>query len=311
MLDKLITIVGPTSSGKTSVALKLCELYGGAIVSADSRQTVKTMDIGTGKMPLTSGEINAIIEKRNKYWKINNINVFGYDLIAPDENFSAWHFAKYARNKINELLELGTTPLLVGGTGFYVDATLGKVKLSSKTTSVELRDKLNTMNFDELVDYFTSLNIKRVTDMQNRVRVQRAIENHLNSETSEMLPKLYTKEVLEIGLTANREYLYHRVDDWVDVMWQNGIVEETAELIKEYGEQNPKLNGVVYKTVVAFLNGKISREESIQRTKFDLHAYIRRQQTWFKKNQNIVWFDISHPDNPNKIIEHVSSFLKC
>ncbi len=311
MINKLVTIVGPTSSGKTSLALKLCEIYGGSIVSADSRQVVKTMDIGTGKTPLTSGKRYSNIEIVKDHWKINGNNIYGYDLVSPDESFSAWHFAKFARNKINELLEKDVTPILVGGTGFYIDATLGKVKLSSKSTSPELRKKLNDMTSTELLEYFTQLKIDKEIDMRNRVRIQRAIENHLNLETTETFPELEPVQLLELGLTSGREYLFERVDKWVDTMWENGLVEETKKLLKIYGKQNSKLTGVVYKTVLAYLNGDLSEEDAKQRTKFDLHAYIRRQQTWFKKNENIVWYDIADTTYPNKVIDHVSNFLKC
>lgn len=311
MNNKMIIIAGPTSSGKTALALKLCEIYGGAIVSADSRQIVKTMDIGTGKTPLTSGEASSKIEIAKKHWIINGNKIYGYDLVTPDEDFSAWHFAQFARNKISELLEKGVIPILVGGTGFYIDATLGKVKLSSKSTSPELRKRLNDMTPTELLEYFALLKIDKKIDMHNRVRIQRAIENHLNLETTETLPELEPVQILEIGLTSGREYLFGRVDRWVDTMWENGLTEETKKLLNRYGEQNSRLNGVVYKTVLAYLKGDLSEEEARQRIKFDLHAYIRRQQTWFKKNQNIVWYDISYPTYPNEIIDHVSNFLKC
>ena len=167
------------------------------------------------------------------------------------------------------------------------------------------------MSLDELIAYFKELEIDKELDFNNKVRIQRAIETHLSNEETEALPKLVADQICNIGLTSNRECLYNRVDLWVETMWQNGLLDETERLVSKYGDQNIKLQGIVYKTVVSFLDNKLTQEEAIQRIKFDLHAYIRRQQTWFKKNKDILWFDVSDKEHVTKITEHVSNFLKC
>ena len=300
-IKNIFVILGPTSTGKTSLALGLCQKFNGEIISADSRQAVKFMDVGTGKSPVDS---NLLIEKKDKCWKLNGINVWGYDLITPDKYFSGYDFAEFALEKTRELEKLGKNIFVVGGTGFYIDLFTGKVRPSHVEPDLELRKSLEVLSLEDLQKKLSSLNLKsyQSIDKKNKVRLIRAVEKELLKDLGDSNLNYLSEDTLikykftYFGLNGSREMLYKRSDAWVDVIWSGGIIEEVKMLIEmRYGESS-KLKGLVYRTVLDFINGKSNDKESIQRIKYDIHAYIRRQLTWFKKNKDIKWVDISEDD---------------
>lgn len=291
---KIYIILGPTSSGKTSLALELCKKFNGEIISADSRQVYKHMNIGTGKIPLGK--------------KLNNTKIFGYDLATPDQYFSGYDFAKFALAKARSLLERGKTVFVVGGTGFYIDLFTGKIKPSNKKPDFELRSELGSLSLSELGERLASLNLKvyEKTDVKNKVRLIRAIEREVSEKNFEGLPYLNNVEFVYIGLMASREILYSRVDKWLDAIWKDGLIDEVKKLVGAGYYDSPRLSGLVYKSVLDFMDGKLSEEKALERAKFDLHAYVRRQQTYFKRNKNIRWFDITSDEATQNIYTLVS-----
>lgn len=304
-MKPLVAIVGPTSTGKTSLALKLCQKTDGQIISADSRQIYKYMDIGTGKLPIG---YDVKISKHNGYWDINGVSVWGYDLVEPDKYYSSYDFALFARQKAGELLNAGKTVFLVGGTGFYIDAFAGRFDLNNILPDLEVRLQLESKSLLELQQQLTSLNPQAVLkiDMKNKVRLVRAIEKEIGQKNfTTPLPRLDTP-ITYIGLTSDRQVLYSRADKWVDEVWKNGLTAEVKNLVSLGFSDSPKLKGLVYKTVLAFINGQINEKDAVQRIKFDIHAYIRRQQTWFKKNSEITWFDI----NAESFDENIYTYIK-
>ncbi len=296
--SKIYIIVGPTSSGKTSLAIKLCLQLNGEIISADSRQVVKQMDIGTGKIPVNQPQTQ--VTKTPDHYEINHIPVWGYDLINPDQEFSSYDFAVYAKEKIADIVGRGKTPFVVGGTGFYVDMLMGRTQPSPIDSDPTLRAKLTAMSADELLDKLVELNPKRAEtiDIQNKMRLIRAVEIELLRPTT--IPQTKPLEPLDlnkyqpvyIGLNTDRDILYIRVDLWLDTIWDNGLIDETRHLLSLYPE-NLKLKGIVYSQACDLINGSATLEEAKQLAKNALHAYIRRQITWFKRNHAIKWFDIS------------------
>ncbi|OGC47448.1 tRNA (adenosine(37)-N6)-dimethylallyltransferase MiaA [candidate division WWE3 bacterium RIFCSPHIGHO2_01_FULL_42_13] len=287
----IFVILGPTSSGKTSTALDLCKRSNGEIISTDSRQIYKGMDIGTGKTPINT---KIKVEKGKNHWVLDGIKVWGYDLINPDEYFSAYDFAKWALPKAQELLEQGKAVYLVGGTGFFIDMFTGRAKPSRVKPDFNLRNKLEKLSLSELQKKLMSLNPEAYEkiDKNNHVRLIRAIEIETGKNHSPTpLPYLQNVKFEYTGLDVSREVLYERADVWLDSIWQNGLLPETQNLISAgFGETRP-LNGIVYKSTKAFLVGQLSEDEAKQQAKFDLHAYIRRQQTYFKKNKDIKWLN--------------------
>lgn len=297
---ELVVIVGPTSSGKTSLALDLAKKRNGTIVSADSRQIYKHMDVGTGKLPINS-EKN--IQKGDEKWKIDGIDVWGYDLADPNANFTTYNYASFAINKINELASNSENPIyLVGGTGLYIDVVLGKIVLDYIKPNPKLRKKLEGETKEELANTLTSLNPKVAgkTDKNNKVRLIRAIEKCMSKgkERDDPLPKLVSLRKKVYGLLSPNQILYKRADKWLDFVWENGLLDETKDLLSGPFKGSNKLKGLVYKSAVAYLTNAQSESIAKERAKFDLHAYIRRQLTWFKRDNEIKWLET------DKIQEH-------
>jgi len=286
---KIIVICGPTSTGKTSLALNLCREFGGEIISADSRQICKYMDVGTGKLPIGT---KTKIEKYDHRWVVAGVNIWGYDLVKPNEYFSGYDYTKFALDLIPKIKG---NVFVVGGTGFYIDMLTGRIKPSLAEPDFALREGLEKMSLGELVAEFFSSNQEKVfIDLKNRVRLIRAIEKLKNKNVQNpSLNYLKNTEFIYFGLTASRVYLYERADRWVEEIWKNGLVEEYQKLVELGYKDSIKLSGLIYKSVKEFLKGILTKPKAIQRTKFDTHSYIRRQQTWFKRNQDIKWFDIS------------------
>lgn len=294
--SKIFIILGPTSSGKTSLALDLCKKYNGEIISADSRQIYQKMDIGTGKLPINQ---NITVERGNKSWVLGGIRIWGYDIATLDEFFSGYDFSLFALKKAKEILKSSKNVFLVGGTGFYIDLFTGKVKPSKVKPDLELRESLNLMSLEALKEKLSKLSPEAFNkiDKNNKIRLVRAIEREVSKEINEVgLSYLKNCDFVYIGLTAPREFLYKRSDLWVGKIWGSGIVEEVKSLIKLGYGSSPKMHGLVYKSIMQFLEGKITEEEAIQQSKYDVHGYIKRQITYFRKNENISWVDVSKDD---------------
>jgi len=294
-------IVGPTSTGKTTLALKLAQKCNAEIISADSRQVVKYMDIGTGKMPVAN---HYTIEKYPDKWIVNGINIWGYDLITPDSFFSAYDYSVFASKKIQKLLAEQKTVFIVGGTGFYIDVLVGRAGVSRVMPDYDLRDYLNGLSLEELRNVLSGLNEYKLSkvDVNNKVRLIRAIEIEKNSQNVKNVQSAEKDTALPhssgfaykfIGLTAGRAVLYSRADKWLNAVWDNGLPEEVINLRKMGFGESRKLKGLVYKSCTEYLDGTLNEQEARERAKFDLHSYIRRQQTWFKRNEEINWFDIA------------------
>lgn len=303
-MNRINVIIGPTSSGKTSLAIKLCKKFGGQIISADSRQIYKHMDIGTGKVPVTK---DLKINKGDKVWELDGIKIWGYNLAMPDEYFSSYDFNMWALPKARDLLEEGHNVFLVGGTGFYIDMFTKRVEPSRIPPDFDLREKLKKMSLPQLRKELTSLNLEvfKQIDQDNPVRLIRAIEKEQNEKKSAPLPYLQNVEFNFIGLSSSNENLYNRADNWAEEIWESGLIGETKKLI-DLGYKNTRpLQGLVYKSVVDFLDGEIAEEQALQRVKFDLHSYIRRQKTYFNKNNEISWFDITDEKLFQKVLDNV------
>lgn len=307
MSTKTFIILGPTCTGKTSLGLKLCQKFNGVIISADSRQVVRYMDIGTGKMPVSS--FTSKIERTEDKWVLNGVDIYGYDLVDPDEYFSAYDFVNYCKKTFPRVSRDGKNVFVVGGTGFYIDALTGKTPLAGVKPNLELRKHLETLGLDQLGQKLLDLNPEayQKIDLKNPARVIRAIEKSLINGDSREKSFLLTNPVY-IGLTGDRKILYERADAWVDTIFGVGLFEEVAKIQKQFPGSH-RLTGLIYKSVINYLSGQATLEEASQRAKFDMHAYIRRQQTWFKRDSNIIWFDISDPNFDEQVVSLVESEL--
>lgn len=272
---KVVALVGPTGSGKTSWAKILAAEFKGKIISADSRQIYRGMDIGTAK---------------DKSFPQGLI-----DIIDPDKIFSVAEYQKLANELIEKYLQTKNLPMLVGGTGLYVEAVIyGFLLPELKEESLKLREKLEKLTDEELIERLKEIDkgaIKTI-DLKNRRRVIRALEYSLLNEepfSSQSMKRRPIYKSLIIGINVPRETLYAKIDARVELQIKKGLIEEVRNLLKRYPADTPALNSIGYKEIIDYINGKVELKEAIERIKFNSHAYVRRQDTWFRRNKDVKW----------------------
>lgn len=299
---KIIVIVGSTASGKSDLAVALAKKFNGEVISADSRQVYKGLDIGTGK-----------ITKR----EMRGIKHHLLDVISPRSVFSAHDFVHRATKVIEDMTERGKTPIIAGGTGFYIDVLLGRLKLPDVPQDKDLRKKLETQSEKTLFKKLEKLDPKRAKDIlkkneqNNKVRLIRAIEI-ASSKVIEVEPLYYKGstfiyEVLWIGIETDKEKLREKIKRRNVAMLKNGLVREVKQL-RERDIAWKRLNslGFEYSYVADFLRGKISKEEALAQMNFKTWQYARRQMTYWRRNDEIQWFKTGMKHN---IVKAVKAFL--
>ncbi len=290
-IPKIITIVGPTASGKTALSIVLAQKFSGEIISVDSRQIYKDMDIGTAKI---EGETK-VDENGQVYVLAEGIPHYGLDLIDSSEIFSVAEFKDYTLKRIAEILQRGHVPFLVGGTGFYTQAIVENLLIPQLAPNLALREKLEKKDLAELVNQLKELDAVSADkiDLKNKRRVARALEVVLS--TGKSFAGNWQKgekqfEVLSLGITQPREILYQRIDDRVEEQIKQGLIEETKKIVEKWHKWSlPSMTGIGYKEIGMFLRGEVSLERAKELIKFRTHDYARRQLTWFKKDKNIHW----------------------
>lgn len=268
----LIVVVGETASGKTSAAIKIAQLVDGEIICADSRTVYKYMDISTAKP--TSEEQSLV-----RHHLI--------DIVEPNQKFSAADFKRMAEKCIQEISQRGKVPIIVGGTGLYVDAVLYNFQFNDKPNDAR-RTQLLQMSDEELTTLLHTKNINTSNlNTKNRRHVIRAIER--GGET----PKntIMRPSTIVLGIKLDREVLASRIKNRVEQMLQDGFILEVTNIAHDYGWNNEALSGIGFRTVRDYLAGSAVQQE-VRDTliKRDI-SLAKRQRTWFKRNKNIVWFD--------------------
>jgi len=281
----VIIILGPTASGKTDAAVALARKINGEIISADSRQIYKHMDIGTNKPP--AKQLRAV-----PHHLIN--------IASPTGTFSAGEFATLANKQIKDIFGRNRIPIIAGGTGFYTKAlTDGLVNApSDKILRTNLRKELEKKGLNSLYGKLAKLDPQtaKTIDKKNPVRIIRALELCLLTGKRFSRLKKTTKKsaynFLIFGLSVNKNELYKRIDARVDKMVKNGLFEEVRKLIKKYSAENIVLkNTIGYREIIAFLSGELSRAAAIDLIKKNTRHYAKRQMTWFNKISGIIWMD--------------------
>lgn len=282
--NKVIAIVGPTASGKTSVAIKVAKAFNTEIISADSRQIYRDFETAVAKPTLS--EMDGIVH-----------HMIG--IVNPDEEFTVANFADEAKNIINRLHNEGKIPVVAGGTGLYFRILLENFDLPRVEPDKELRAELEKLTVEELYRMLLKYDpiIAQKIHPNNTVKIIRALEvcKTLNMPMSEAqrIKEKPEFNVLWFGLNANnRDFLYDRVNKRVDIMIKNGLEKEAREMFKKYGNLQLLFDTIGYKEFYSYFNGKISYEETINSIKQNTRRYAKRQLTWFRKNTNIHWFDI-------------------
>ncbi|MBU1000218.1 tRNA (adenosine(37)-N6)-dimethylallyltransferase MiaA [Patescibacteria group bacterium] len=297
-LQKLLVILGPTSLGKTDLALQLAKKLNGELVSCDSRQVYKKLDIGTGKMPGEKVEV----AKGRGFWEMDGIKVWMHDVADPNRQYTVYDYVKDANRAVEDTLNRGKLPIIVGGTGFYLKALLEGLSNLSVPANLKLRKHLESLSLKEMQKKIEEISSQKWgkmnnSDRQNPRRLVRAIEVVLQQpqKIRQINSKLKNCNILKIGLTAPRAVLYKRIDDRVVDRLDQGLIEEVEQLYKDgLSLERMKQLGLEYGVLADYLERKnTNREELIKRLQGKIHGFARRQITWFKKEKNTLWFDIT------------------
>ncbi len=301
-MNPLVVVVGPTGTGKSRLALHIAQTFTGEIVSADSRQVYRYMDIGTAKP--TREELSLV-----PHHLINIVN--------PDENFSLAQYQQLAYEAINDIQQRNKLALLVGGSGLYIWSVLEGWGIPSVPPDLEFRHNMDTdVDQDELYQQLVRVDpaaAQRI-DRRNVRRIIRALEVHRQTDTplsqlqSKKAPPFHT---LIIGLTTDRAELYRRIDLRVDGMIEQGLVTEVEKLIRMgYDFKLSSMSGIGYKQIGMFLKGELTLPDAIQQIKFETHRFVRHQYAWFHLNDNrIKWFDIQGKPYP-EITTLIAKFIR-
>ena len=278
--NKIIAIVGATASGKTAYAVELAKQINGEIISADSRLVYKGMNIGTAKPALD---------------EMQGIPHYMVDIVEPDINYSAGLYAKEAKKHVNDILSRGKIPIVAGGTGLYFRILLENYDLPDVEPDYKLREELAELSFDELYEVLAKLDKNAVNKIErnDKKKIIRYIE--IVKLTGLPISKACGKndnnefDVEWIGLNFPREELYERINKRVDLMIEQGLVEETKYLLKKYGRIPNIVDTIGYKEIISYLDGEFTLDEAKNKLKQNTRNYAKRQLTWFRKNKNINW----------------------
>lgn len=298
----MITILGPTATGKTILAAQLASLLNGEIISADSRQVYRGMDIGTGK-DISEYTIN---NKKIPYHLI--------DIVDPGYEYNVYEFQHDFLKAFTEIEKRGNIPILCGGTGLYIESILKGYKLINVPLNLNLRDELNIKEDSELItilESFTSLH--NTTDTNERERLIRAIEIQTyyksNPDVDTYFPKIDTKI---FGINYDRRVVTMRITERLDERLKNGMIEEVKGLLDSGLEPEQLIfYGLEYKWVTEYLEGKIAYNEMFRRLNTAIHQFSKRQMTWFRKMEKqgieIIWIDgnLELPQKINFILKNL------
>ncbi|MBP6946407.1 MAG: tRNA (adenosine(37)-N6)-dimethylallyltransferase MiaA [Candidatus Pacebacteria bacterium] len=294
MKEKIIVILGPTAVGKTSISIEIAKALDGEVVSADSRQVYRGLDIGSGKVtpPEMDGVPHHLI-----------------DIANPEEVFSVSDYLHLGRQALSDILMRKKVPVVVGGTGFYIDALLGTISLPNVPADQDLRTKLSGFSLEELNAELQNLDPERIKtiDTKNPVRLIRAIEiaRVLGATPPSHSEKLY--DIAYIGLTLPSEELGRKIHNRLLERLQAGMLEEATQLHKNgLSWERMEGLGLEYRYMARHLQGHISYEEMIAQLELEIRHYAKRQMTWFKRNKNIVWFS---PAQKQEILDYSIKFI--
>ena len=304
-MKRLVAIVGPTGIGKSRLALQLAGRFNGEIVSADSRQVYRHLDIGTAKP--TPQELSRVPHHM-------------IDVVSPDDDFSLALYQRMADRAIEDIFRRGRLPFLVGGTGLYVRAVLEGWQVPGISPDEQFRynkeKRAGEGGVDELYEELVRVDpgAARKIDRRNVRRVIRALEVHAG--TGRTFSGLGRKKApafssFIIGLTAARAALYRIVDARVDFMIERGFVREVENLLKMgYHLDLPSLSGIGYRQVGQYLGGELALEAAVDKIKTETHRFIRHQYAWFRlADEKIHWFDVESRSD-EEIAEELEGFLK-
>lgn len=284
---KVIVIGGPTASGKTALSIELAKTINGEIVSADSMQIYKEMDIGTAKP-----------DEEEK----QNIKHYMLDIIQPNQRYSVADYKRDAKQAIREIVQKGKTPIVIGGTGLYIDSLIYEIEypeieidLSYRKHLEELVEKQGLLSLYEKAKQIDEKAMEKISK-NDKKRILRVLEiYHQTGKTKTELDEQSKKEpefdYKMFAINMDRELLYSRINKRVDIMLEKGLIQEVQEIYNKYKEFPTAMQALGYKEVVEYLEQKITKDEMIEKIKMESRRYAKRQLTWFRKNKKTIWLN--------------------
>ena len=301
----LLIVAGPTATGKSDSAVELALRMNGEVISADSMQVYRGMDIGSAKV--TVGEMRGVPHHL-------------IDCADPSENWNVVRFQKEARRAVQDIASKGRLPILCGGTGFYIQALLYDIDFTQMEENTPLRDRLSALAAEKGPEAVHALLLEKdpasaaAIHPNNLKRVIRAIEFMEESGGSIAAHNLQQREresayrSVFFVLTMDRARLYERIDRRVDIMMERGLVEEVARL-RAMGIQrdSTSMQGIGYKQVYGYLDGEYDLEEAVRLIKRDTRHFAKRQLTWFKREKDVIWTDLDRFENRQQMWDHMQT----
>ncbi len=300
MREKIIAVAGPTASGKSALAVDLAKRYNGEIVSCDSMQIYKELNIGTAKP--TKEEMGGI-------------HHYMIDEISPSQSFSVVEYVKRAREYIDDILSRKKLPVLVGGTGLYLDSVINNTKFSQAESDEEYRNSLYEIAQKEgnkavhkLLEEIDMPSAEKIHE-NNLRRVIRALEIYKTTGKTMTQANLESKseplyDALVIGIDMDRELLYRRINRRVDMMMDMGLLEE-AKKVFDMGESlnSTAMQAIGYKELFGFIRGEVPLLQAVEKLKMESRRYAKRQLTWFRRNDRINWIVLQNDYDYTKIVQ--------
>jgi len=299
-MNKIIVILGQTSTGKSDFAVEIAKQIRGEIISADSRQVYKGMNLGTGK--ITKKEMKGVPH-------------YLLDVTSPSKIFSVSDFQKLANKKIEKIIKKGKMPIICGGTGFYIDTIINGTILPQVPPNKKLRGELEKKSTKQLLDILMKLDLDRAKtiDIKNRVRLIRAIEicKSLGKVPPRQSLVSESFEFLKIGLTLPPEILKQRIKARLLSRIKKGMIKEVENLHKT-GISWKRMNdlGLEYRYVSQYLQGNIDKKEMLEKLNTEIWHFAKRQKTWFKRDQNIIWINPTKNKDRDLVFKEIKEFLK-
>ena len=308
--EKVAVIIGPTAVGKTKLSIDLAKALNGEIISGDSMQIYRTMDIGTAKV--TKAEMDGIPH-------------YMVDIKNPEDSFSVAEFQERVRKHIREITERGKLPIIVGGTGLYIQSVLFDYQFTDDAGDVIYREQMEKLALERGVEYVHKKLQEVDPESAERIhannvrRVIRALEifhttGEKMSDQIEKQEKELLYDVSLIGLTMDREMLYDRINLRVDLMMEQGLLEEVEGLYNRGIRDCQSIQAIGYKEIYDYFENRASLEDAVSQLKTNSRRYAKRQLTWFRNKMDVTWFDMTPPchfsDKKEEIFAYIAGKLE-
>ena len=293
---KVIVLEGPTAVGKTELSIELAKRINGEIISADSMQIYKYMDIGTAKVNVKERQ---------------GIKHYLLDIVEPNERYSVANFRIDALKTIKKILSKGKVPIVVGGTGLYIDTLIYNIKYPEIEVNLKYREELEEQIQKNGMEYLYNKAkeideeaVKKISP-NDKKRIMRILEIYHQTGKNKTTMEIESRkeeppyEYIVFALQMDREKLYQRINKRVDLMIEQGLIKEVEDILEKYKIFPTAMQGLGYKEVVEYLNGQDTKEDMIDKIKMETRRYAKRQMTWFRKNEDIKWLEAALPIEEN------------